>query len=274
MRRIVQEGDSVQVTCFGRASGADGQEVELFEGNRTSFVVSGDDDAARGVLRPKLDQVVLGMREGESKHFDVCPGDVSHPQSERDPSLVIESVPKGDAADVTVGSLARYRHEGVLRLARVVRVDQSTVTIDMNDPLAGLTLKMTVRVEHVSNAESKTSYTPARPVVVGSREFTLEALSAYDGRKDASIFLSVCGYVYDVSASREFYGPGAGYGFMAGNDATVVLARMQLNPELLNKDWSGLEKASQETLSEYIRLFNSKYACIGRVRDAYPFDFE
>ncbi|KNC87761.1 hypothetical protein SARC_00133 [Sphaeroforma arctica JP610] len=53
------------------------------------------------------------------------------------------------------------------------------------------------------------------------RIFTAEELLKYDGRDpDTPVYIGFNGFVYDVSAGRQFYGPGGGYAFFAGKDAT------------------------------------------------------
>jgi predicted heme/steroid binding protein len=52
-------------------------------------------------------------------------------------------------------------------------------------------------------------------------ELTLDDLAAYDGTdEDKPIYLSINGTIYDVSAGRRIYGPGGGYHFFAGTDAS------------------------------------------------------
>ncbi len=56
-----------------------------------------------------------------------------------------------------------------------------------------------------------------------SKVFTPEELAKHDG-KDASapIYVAIKGTVFDVSAKKEMYGPGAGYHCFAGKDASKV----------------------------------------------------
>lgn len=53
---------------------------------------------------------------------------------------------------------------------------------------------------------------------------TPHELSGHDGQ-DASkpIYVAIKGKVFDVSAKREMYGPGAGYNIFAGKDASKGL---------------------------------------------------
>src|SRR5690606_27902556 len=58
-------------------------------------------------------------------------------------------------------------------------------------------------------------------LVSPTKVFTESQLKQYDGSDPAKpIYLAINGTVFDVSANRATYGPGGGYGFFAGRDAT------------------------------------------------------
>lgn len=53
---------------------------------------------------------------------------------------------------------------------------------------------------------------------------SLSDLSAFDGQDPSKpIYVAIKGKVFDVSAKREMYGPGAGYNIFAGKDASKGL---------------------------------------------------
>jgi len=57
-------------------------------------------------------------------------------------------------------------------------------------------------------------------------EMTKEELKQYNGHEENKpIYIAVKGVIFDVSNS-EFYKPGAPYNALAGNDASVALAKM------------------------------------------------
>ena len=254
----------MDATCRVERLG-DGLQIELFEKDRTTFKVG---RRATGLLMPAMSEAAKGLGENETKSFTVKPDEQSHPQpGGRKSSLVVHGVPYSDEPPA-LGALVRYRHEGAYRLARVTKVFDESITIDMNDPLAGETLHVTMTVLRIRKGTD--AVVPTRvldPVLVPPKTFTLGDLRTQDGRRGRSIYISVKGFVYDVTEGREFYGPGGGYAFMAGRDATVCLARMSLDPSLLNSDWSGLEEESLQVLADYVRLFNRKYPCVGTLRD-------
>ena len=132
-----------------------------------------------------------------------------------------------------IGFLAQIRHENRIRLARVTKVQGDLVTMDMNDPLAGHVLNMTISIESFLDEDVKDVEERSfpEPFVIPSRTFNLQSLSRHDGTNlDKSIYIAVRDLVYDVTKDENFGKEGM-YGFMAGKDATVCLAKFSLNPK-------------------------------------------
>ena len=80
------------------------------------------------------------------------------------------------------------------------------------------------------------------------------------------IYLGCNGLVYDMTAGAKLYGPGGTYGFMAGYDATVALAKFSMNPLFLNQKWKleEFEENELNTLANYCRTFEKKYPIVGK----------
>lgn len=72
------------------------------------------------------------------------------------------------------------------------------------------------------------------------RNFTTKQLRYFDGATNENtdeakpVYLSLAGVVYDVSAGRNFYGPGGPYEVFAGRECGVALARMSFDESLLD----------------------------------------
>ena len=73
------------------------------------------------------------------------------------------------------------------------------------------------------------------------------------------------GKVYDVTAGRNFYGPGGPYENFAGRDATRGLACQSFDEDMLTKDLDGplddcsdLTPEQLENLSGWIERFDEK----------------
>lgn len=260
--RVVVGGDTVSLLVL--AFYDDDTKTSLFKDDRTTLVCG----KGGGLLQPALDDIVLGMRLLECRDFVLEVGNSSHPAGPRDESLVIDV--STNRMSVTLGSTVRISYGGEARLAKVVKLDEheGSATCDLNDPLSGKTLRVSVRLLAFDAAlvEQEPQQFP-EPVNVPERRFNPGELSCFDGRRNSSVFLSVRGYVYDVTSGAQFYGPGGPYGHMAGSDATVALAKFSLDPLLLNQPWLHLNEAELGTLANFVRTLLGKYPCVGKLVD-------
>ena len=77
------------------------------------------------------------------------------------------------------------------------------------------------------------------------------------------------GLVYDMTAGSKFYGPEGTYGFMAGRDVTVALAKFSMNSAYVNKKWNldDFDDNELNTLASYCRTFEKKYPIVGRYKN-------
>lgn len=66
--------------------------------------------------------------------------------------------------------------------------------------------------------------------------YTPHELSEFDGRKNEKILMGIRGRVYDVTAGREFYGPGGPYGNFAGRDASRGLSKGSFDEGMIRLD--------------------------------------
>jgi|TARA_B110000008_G_scaffold36495_1_gene32939 FKBP-type peptidyl-prolyl cis-trans isomerase 2 len=257
--RVVQKGDKIQVLCVGKAEGND-FDAGMFDNDMTVFVAG----EGKGLLMPALDGACMGLQLNETRKFDVKPGDEGHPQSERDESLVVQ-VPTG-GAKVNTGTTVRLNHEGQLRLAMVIKVEDGNATLDMNDPLAGRVLHYEVTLKAFDAEVNRIKQLFPEPIHVPDRTFDLNELRMYNGQNNMPIYLGCNGLVYDMTAGAKFYGPGGTYGFMAGYDATVALAKFSMNPGFLNQKWilEEFEENELNTLANYCRTFEKKYPIVGK----------
>lgn len=94
------------------------------------------------------------------------------------------------------------------------------------------------------------------------RNFTLEQLKFFDGKKDdrnddKEVYLSLDGIVFDVSKGRDFYGPGGPYENFAGHECGVALAKMSFDIEHLDdlKGCSNLGFGEKTELDNWISKF-------------------
>ena len=201
---------------------------------------------------------------GEERRIAVPPGSASHPAPARDAGLV-RRVPGGGLRPGETTVLVRVGGEE--RPAAVLsREPDGSAVVDLNDPLAGRTIEAVVRLRRL-DAHAEYCAAPYPPpadapagVTVGRAE-----LAARDGRATAAVWIAVADWVYDVSSAGNFYGPGAPYGGFAGRDASVALARFSTHPECIDLPWRGLRGKEALSLARYVRLFQRKYPCVGRL---------
>ncbi|MFA5406858.1 MAG: FKBP-type peptidyl-prolyl cis-trans isomerase [Candidatus Nanoarchaeia archaeon] len=109
----------------------------LIDNGTISFVV-GQSEVITG-----LDNAIVGMRVGESKNITIPP---LMAYGLRDPDLVFV-VPVGLFSENNMSTpLVGDLFEIYGTLGEVIEVTNDTVIVDANDPLAGLTLDMSIKV--------------------------------------------------------------------------------------------------------------------------------
>lgn len=159
---------------------------------------------------------------------------------------------------------------------RAIVRDQITSTLTPLN-LALVVLLMTVtyyRVFKPYNAGAQTlKIDKDQPVVF--QTFTPRTLLKYNGQKnpplnpDGKVYLAVKGKVHDVTAGRNFYGPGGPYENFAGRDATRGLACQSFDEDMLTKDLDGplddcadLGPDQLENLQGWVERFDEKVSTI------------
>ncbi|KAL9010139.1 MAG: hypothetical protein Q9173_004894 [Seirophora scorigena] len=86
------------------------------------------------------------------------------------------------------------------------------------------------------------------------------------------VYLAVNGKVFDVSAGRNFYGPGGPYENFAGRDASRGLACGSFDEDMLTKalqgpldDLKGLGAEEWEAMRGWEERFLEKYLVVGKL---------
>jgi membrane-associated progesterone receptor component len=113
---------------------------------------------------------------------------------------------------------------------------------------------------------------PKPPAPAVFRTFTPLTLLEYDGTDGKPIYFAVRGRVFDVSAGRNFYGPGGPYANFAGHDASRGLAFGDFDESMLTKDLNGpldplddLSDDQKDALRGWEERFLEKYLVIGKL---------
>ncbi|KAG9312537.1 cytochrome b5-like heme/steroid binding domain-containing protein [Chiua virens] len=109
----------------------------------------------------------------------------------------------------------------------------------------------------------------SHPPAVLFQTYTPKTLVPFDGKDDGRILLAINGIVFDVTAGRNFYGPGGMYGNFAGRDASRGMAKQSFDLEMLTPIDQPLDKLADlrpdETYVRWIEHFSNKYVVCGKL---------
>jgi membrane-associated progesterone receptor component len=100
------------------------------------------------------------------------------------------------------------------------------------------------------------------------RDFTIEQLRDFNGVIEKSIYIAMCGDVYDVTQSSDFYGADGPYHCFAGRDASRAMAKLCFDEgELSNSNLSDLGLFERDTLESWISKFKyvKQYPIVGKL---------
>ncbi|GLE00653.1 hypothetical protein PINS_up009410 [Pythium insidiosum] len=103
------------------------------------------------------------------------------------------------------------------------------------------------------------------------QDLTKAELRRFNGVDDErrTCLVALNGVIYDVTANGwDHYGPDGTYSLFAGRDASVALARMSLDPEVLeNTQLEELTEEERKTLADWATRFQQKYSVVGKLLD-------
>jgi FKBP-type peptidyl-prolyl cis-trans isomerase SlyD len=150
--RVVKDGAvvSLQYTL----SGDDGKTIESNKGKEALKYTQGKSQIIPGLL--------AGMKVGEEKRVKVKPEDGYGPINEK----AFQEFPKKKipAESLKVGAVVVARGpEGQTVPMRVHQINEKSVVIDMNHPMAGKTLVFDVKILDIQSAAAQQPVNPAQP---------------------------------------------------------------------------------------------------------------
>ncbi|KAJ2557253.1 Dihydrodipicolinate synthase [Coemansia sp. RSA 1933] len=193
-------------------------------------------------------------------------------------TVAATAMPLLDAAASAAGRIAdyaaNYRADGLVEGLK-------HITPSLSNPLHVLLLGVAGYfgfriVMAATSAGSKPERFSMRSItakrVPAKRNFTPHELAEYNGKDDATpLYIGVKGIVYDVSQSRNFYGPEGPYSNFAGRDASRGLALACFDESVLTKlddpldKLEDLDQAERDSLDEWADFFGGKYVPVGRL---------
>lgn len=123
----------------------------------------------------------------------------------------------------------------------------------------------------ITTVEIQSGGKTQEPILEG--RFTPKTLYKHNGFDTENIYIAVKGNVYDVSKSRQFYGPSGPYSNFAGHDASRGLALNSFELDVIRgigdpvDDLSGLTQQDLKSLDGWEETFQSKYPKVGVLVD-------
>jgi len=119
-------------------------------------------------------------------------------------------------------------------------------------------------IERLKATQAKMMAKEEVDIKQGVKVFTKEELAKYDGSPGSpGLYLALTGQVFDVSKGKEYYGPGGGYGFFSGRDASRAFVTGDFEEKGLIDTVDGLSKDDYMGLEEWSSFYNKDYKKVG-----------
>ncbi|XP_014053661.2 neuferricin [Salmo salar] len=107
---------------------------------------------------------------------------------------------------------------------------------------------------------------PPQSTVPPARLIIKDELSLYSGEEDSKgLYLAILGQVFDVEKGMKHYGPGGGYHFFAGKDASLAFVTGDFTDTGLTDDVSSLSPAQVVSLYDWLAFYHKDYKPVGRL---------
>ncbi|KAG7314699.1 hypothetical protein KOW79_022002 [Hemibagrus wyckioides] len=98
------------------------------------------------------------------------------------------------------------------------------------------------------------------------RLLSREELSLYNGREDSKgLYLAILGQVFDVEKGRKHYGPGGGYRFFTGRDASRAFVTGDFTESGLTDEVSDLSPSQIVALYDWLAFYQKDYKPVGKL---------
>jgi len=138
----IKQGDTIKVDYTGTLE--DGKVFDTSEGKQPL-----EFEVGAGKIIPGFDKAVIGMEKGQEKDISIKPEDAyGQPREELKKEIPRSSLPQGQEPKVGMG-LMMNTPQGQQFPARISKVTDDKVTIDLNHPLAGKTLNFKIKIVDV-----------------------------------------------------------------------------------------------------------------------------
>ena len=140
----IKQGDTIKVDYTGSLE--DGQVFDSSEGKQPL-----EFEVGAGKIIPGFDKAVVGMEKGEEKEITIKPEDAyGQPRDDLQKEVPRSALPQDQEPKEGMG-LMMNTPQGQQIPARIVKVTEENITIDLNHPLAGKTLKFKIKISEVTS---------------------------------------------------------------------------------------------------------------------------
>lgn len=139
-----------------------------------------------------------------------------------------------------------------------------TVTLKLQSIISGVGLDL------LSKSETVLSVPPNKQKIRKETLFTGAELKNFDGRPGSKgLYLAILGLVFNVKKGKKHYGPGGGYEFFAGCDASRAFVSGDFSEVGLTDDITDLTPADYIGLDDWIKFYQKDYKYIGKLIGRY-----
>lgn len=95
---------------------------------------------------------------------------------------------------------------------------------------------------------------------------TEDQLSLYNGGENSKgLYLAILGQVFDVEKGRKHYGPGGGYNFFTGKDASRAFITGDFTEAGLSNDVSDFSESQIVALYDWLSFYQRDYTAVGKL---------
>ena len=139
---VVKKGDKIKVDYEGRFESGEVFDASEKHGQPLEF------EAGKGMVVPGFDAAVIGMDVGEEKTVTLKPEEAYGMPNDK----AVQKVPKDKfPAEAKEGMMIGVPlPNGQQMPAKIVKIDDKEVTIDMNHPMAGKVLIFKIKVVEIA----------------------------------------------------------------------------------------------------------------------------
>ena len=138
----IKQGDTIKVDYTGTLE--DGKVFDTSKGKQPL-----EFEVGAGKIIPGFDKAVIGMEKGQEKDISIKPEDAyGEPKDEFKKEIPKSALPQGQEPKVGMG-LMMNTPQGQQFPARIIKVTDENITIDLNHPLAGKTLNFKIKIADI-----------------------------------------------------------------------------------------------------------------------------